>query len=82
MLLGSATELRFYVKHVQKINLKVKKVVIFWDTAPCSPYMTLRFGGTYHLYVPGRKSAELETSVEQVAMQNFGTCLLIIAHLV
>jgi hypothetical protein len=27
----------------------VMKIAIFWDTAPCSPYMNRRFGGTYHL---------------------------------
>jgi hypothetical protein len=34
------------------------KVAIFWDIAPCSLYMNRRFGGTYHLYLQGRKSAK------------------------
>jgi hypothetical protein len=36
----------------------VMKIVIFWDIAPCSPYMNRRFGGTYHFHLQGRKSAE------------------------
>jgi hypothetical protein len=39
------------------------KIAIFWDIAPCSPYMNRRFGGTYHFHLQGRKSAEQETSV-------------------
>jgi succinylglutamate desuccinylase len=35
---------------------------MFWDIAPCSRYMNRRFGGTYHLHLQGRKSAEKETS--------------------
>jgi hypothetical protein len=31
--------------------------------APCSPYVNQRFGGTYHLHLQGRKSAEQETSI-------------------
>jgi hypothetical protein len=26
----------------------VMNVAIFWDIAPCSPYVNLRFGATYH----------------------------------
>jgi hypothetical protein len=37
--------------------------VIFWDTAPCSPYTIWRFGGTYHLCPHGGKLAEQETSL-------------------
>jgi hypothetical protein len=37
-------------------------VAILWDIAPFGPY-GIRFGGTYHLYLQGRKSAEQETSV-------------------
>jgi hypothetical protein len=33
----------------------VINVAIFWDIAPCGPYMN-RFGGTYHLHLQGRKS--------------------------
>jgi hypothetical protein len=32
----------------------------------CSPYVSRRFGGTYHLHIQGRKSDEQETSVQQV----------------
>jgi hypothetical protein len=41
----------------------VMKVVFFWDTAPCSPYVNRCFRGTYHLHLQGRKSAEQETSL-------------------
>jgi hypothetical protein len=33
-------------------------VAIFWDIAPCSPYVNRCFRGTYHLHLQGRKSAE------------------------
>jgi hypothetical protein len=36
----------------------VTKVAIFRDIALCSPYMNQRFGGTYHLHLQDRKSAE------------------------
>jgi hypothetical protein len=38
----------------------VMKISIFWDTAPWSPYMKRRFGGTYHLHLQGLKSEEQE----------------------
>jgi hypothetical protein len=41
-------------------------VTIFWDIAPCSPYVNRRFGGTYHLYLQGRKSVMEGTSLQQV----------------
>jgi hypothetical protein len=41
-------------------------VTIFWDIASCSTYVNLRFEGTYHLHLQGRKLAEQETSVQQV----------------
>jgi hypothetical protein len=41
-------------------------VAIYWGIAPCSPYVNDRFGGTYHLHLQGRKSAQQETSVQQV----------------
>jgi hypothetical protein len=40
----------------------VMKFNIFWDIVPCSPYMSLCFGGTYHLHLQGRKSAKQETT--------------------
>jgi hypothetical protein len=39
-------------------------VAIFWDIAPCSPYVKRCFGGTYHFLLQGRKSAKQETSVQ------------------
>jgi hypothetical protein len=30
------------------LSAVVTKIAIFWDMAPCSPYMNGRFGGTYH----------------------------------
>jgi hypothetical protein len=38
----------------------------FWDIAPCNPYVNQRFEETYHLHLHGRKSAEQETSLQQV----------------
>lgn len=35
-------------------------VAIFWDIVR-SPYVSRRFGGTYNLYVQGRKSSDEET---------------------
>jgi hypothetical protein len=43
-------------------------VVTFGDVAPCSPYVIRRLGRTYHLHLQGRKSAEQETSVQQVPL--------------
>jgi hypothetical protein len=50
-------------------------VVIFWDKAPCSPYLNGRFGGTYRLHLLGRKSAKQETSLQQVAEDGGDTLL-------
>jgi hypothetical protein len=38
------------------------KVAIFCDIAQCIPHVKQSFGGTYHLHLQGRKSAEQETS--------------------
>jgi hypothetical protein len=48
------------------ITVVVTNVAIVWDIAPCSPYVNRRFGGTYRLHLKDRKSAEQETSVQQV----------------
>jgi hypothetical protein len=33
------------------------KSIIFWDMTPCSPLsFNLRFGGTYRLYLQGRRN--------------------------
>jgi hypothetical protein len=42
--------------------VSVLKLAIFWDIAPCSPYMKRRFGGTYHLNLQGQKSVVQATS--------------------
>jgi hypothetical protein len=39
---------------------------IFWDTVPCSPYVNLSFGGTYHPHIKGRESAEQDTSQQRL----------------
>jgi hypothetical protein len=33
----------------------VMKLDIFWDIAPCSLYISRRFGGTYHFHLQGKK---------------------------
>jgi hypothetical protein len=47
----------------------VMNVAIFWDIAPCSPYVNRRFGETYHLHIQGRKTAAKGTSEQQMASQ-------------
>jgi hypothetical protein len=42
-------------------------VAIFWGLALGSPHANRRFGGKYRLHLQDRKSAEQETSVQQVA---------------
>jgi hypothetical protein len=56
-----------YINHkynvgFEVLTMAVMKHGIFWDITPCSQYMNRGFGGTYHLYLQGRKSAEQETS--------------------
>jgi hypothetical protein len=51
---------------IEIMTAVVMNVAIFWDIAPCSPYVNRCFGGTYHLRLQDRKSAEQETSVQQV----------------
>jgi hypothetical protein len=55
------------IEHVSLVGSEVPtavvlKITIFWDISQCSPYMNRCFGGTYHLHLQGRKSAEQETS--------------------
>jgi hypothetical protein len=39
-----------------EVTAVVMKSTIFWDIMPCSPLsVNRRFGGTYHLYLQGRK---------------------------
>jgi hypothetical protein len=56
------------MKHVgfEVLTAVVMNVAVLCDIAPCSR----RFGGTYHLHLQRRKSAEQETSVQKVARQN------------
>jgi hypothetical protein len=45
------------------LSVEVMKVFIFWNITPYSPYMNDRFGGTYHLCLQGKKSAEKDRNV-------------------
>jgi hypothetical protein len=48
---------------LEVLSAVVIGVAICWDRAPCSQYANRCFGGTHHLHLQGRKSAEQETSV-------------------
>jgi hypothetical protein len=54
----------------------VMNIAIFWVMAPCSSCVNRCFGRKYHLSLQGRKSAEQETSVQQVARQCFAYTVL------
>jgi hypothetical protein len=41
------------------------KNAVFWDVAPCTSRVNRRFGGTYRLYLQGRKIREGGTSVSR-----------------
>jgi hypothetical protein len=41
------------------------KNAVFWDVAPWRSCVNLRFGGTYHLHLQGRKIRERRTSVSR-----------------
>jgi hypothetical protein len=60
-----------YVKYIalgfEILTGVVTKFTIFWDLAPCSPYVNRRFRGMYHLHLQCRKSAKRETSVQRVS---------------
>jgi hypothetical protein len=45
----------------------IMNAAIFWDITPCSPYMNRRFGGTFNLYLQGRKSVGKESSAKKIA---------------
>jgi hypothetical protein len=51
----SETEMIYLRRDEDKKNLNV---AIFWDIAPCSTYVSRRFGGTHDLHLQGGKSAE------------------------
>jgi hypothetical protein len=56
----NATSSNYYSSNINKKN--VMEDLRFsqrqWDIAPCSPHMSRRFWGTYHLHLQGRESAE------------------------
>jgi hypothetical protein len=54
---------------------KAMNVAIFRDVEPCSPYMNHHFGVKYNFHLQGRKSAEQETSLQQVASRTGYTAL-------
>jgi hypothetical protein len=41
----------------------MEEVATLWNIAQCSPCVSRRFEGTYHLNIQGRKSAKQETGV-------------------
>jgi hypothetical protein len=49
----------------------VMKSIIFWDITPCSPLsFNRRFGGTYRLYLQGRRNRFRKPASKQVASRN------------
>jgi hypothetical protein len=68
----------FFSPFLQYIG--IIKSVIFWDITPCSPLrVNGRFGGTYHLYLQGRKKAQQEPDFfdpedgSDMSLQNVGS---------
>jgi hypothetical protein len=51
------------------------KNAVFWDAAPCRSCVNQRFGGTYRLYLQGRKIRERETSVSSQLLNPQGMTL-------
>jgi hypothetical protein len=51
-----------YAFEVFKLNLNIKNAVS-WDVAPLNFCVNRRFGGSYRLYLQGRKTGERGTSV-------------------
>jgi hypothetical protein len=49
------------------------KNIVFWDVAPCRSCVTPRFGGTYRLYIQGRKNPQARNQREQVPTADFST---------
>jgi hypothetical protein len=52
-------------------HICILKVAILWDMAPWNEYVNRRSRGSCHLHLQGRKSADKETRVQQVARQIF-----------
>jgi hypothetical protein len=62
--------LKYFVVGFEVLTTVVKNVAIFLDIVPRSMYVNRRFGRTYNLNLQGRKSAEQDTSVQQVTRHN------------
>jgi hypothetical protein len=60
-------EFSFLVLGLEVITAVFMNAAIFSNIVLCSPYVNRRFRGMYYLHVQGRKSAEQQSSVEQVA---------------
>jgi hypothetical protein len=56
-----------YTFFEQCLLAEKKMLPSFWGIAPCSPPVNRRFGGTYHLHLQSKMSADQETSVQRVA---------------
>jgi hypothetical protein len=54
----------------------VRNVAIFWDIAPCSPYVNRRFGRTYHVQLGDRKMNR--TRNQHVALNIICDCCALI----
>jgi hypothetical protein len=53
----------FVVVRFEVFTAVTMKNAVFWDMAPCRSCVNGRFGGTYLLYLQGRKNRERGTSV-------------------
>jgi hypothetical protein len=51
-------------------DVAVMNIAILGDTAPCIPFMNRSFGGTCHIHLQCRKSADIESSMQMVARLN------------
>jgi hypothetical protein len=58
-----------FLSTVRCSSLALKNAV-FWDVAPCRYCVNRRFGGTYRLHLPGRKTRERGTSVSRWLLHN------------
>jgi hypothetical protein len=45
------------------------KNAVFWDVAPCSYFVSRRFGGTYRLHLYGRRNPRAMNQREPVAVE-------------
>jgi hypothetical protein len=51
-------------KTSNNLTISLMNFAIFYDMLPCSLYVKRRFGGTYDLYLQGRKSVEQDCVLE------------------